>query len=112
MSRRPATSDVYAAIADPTRREILSLLARAGEPTATEIAAPFGVTQSAVSQHLKVLREAGLVSVRAAGRERRYRLNAHPLREVAEWASSYERFWRDRLAALGDLLENDRENEE
>jgi DNA-binding transcriptional ArsR family regulator len=58
---------------------------------------------------LRVLREANLVTVRQAGRERRYRLNAHPLREVADWANGYERFWSERLAALGELLENESE---
>jgi len=109
MSRHAAASDIFQAIADPTRRQILALLAAQGEPTATEIAAPFGVTLSAISQHLRVLREANLVTVRQAGRERRYRLNAHPLREVADWANAYEQFWNERLAALGALLENENE---
>jgi DNA-binding transcriptional ArsR family regulator len=108
VSRHAATSDTFQAIADPTRRRILAYLAQNGEPTVAEIAAPFApVTQSAISQHLKVLREAGLVQVRQAGRERRYRLDAHPLREVALWAQSYEQFWEERLAALEDLLENE-----
>ncbi len=63
------------------------------------------MTASAVSQHLKVLRDAGLVAVRKAGRERLYRLNADPLREVAEWASTYERFWTERMDRLGTYLE-------
>lgn len=111
MSRHHAASDIFQAVADPTRRQILALLRRETESTATEIAAPFGVTQSAISQHLRVLREAGLVTVRHAGRERRYRLNADPLREVAEWAMSYQRFWSERLSALGELLESEDENE-
>ena len=107
MSRHAAHSDVFQAIADPTRRQILSLLASRGEPTATEIAAPFGVTQSAISQHLRVLRDANLVEVRREGREWRYRLNADPLHDVANWLREYERFWTDRLNALETLLESD-----
>jgi ArsR family transcriptional regulator len=107
MSRPIAHQDVFQAIADPTRRQILALLSARDEPTATEIAAPFGMTFSAVSQHLKVLREAELVSVRRVGRERRYRLNAHPLREVAVWVNEYERFWSDRLTTLGELLDEE-----
>jgi DNA-binding transcriptional ArsR family regulator len=105
MSRPVAHADVFQAIADPTRRQILTLLLTQDEPTATEIAAPFGVTLSAVSQHLRVLREADLVAVRRVGRERRYRLNADPLREVATWIHAYEQFWAERLTALGELLE-------
>jgi DNA-binding transcriptional ArsR family regulator len=111
MSRHAANSDVFQAIADPTRRQILMLLSAQDEPTATEIAAPFGVTLSAISQHLRVLREAELVAVRKVGRERRYRLNAHPLREVADWVNEYQRFWSERLTALGALLDEEDESE-
>jgi DNA-binding transcriptional ArsR family regulator len=99
--------DVFHAIADPTRRAILTRLAQAGgaERSAGELSASFAMTLSAVSQHLRVLREAGLVEVRKAGRERLYRLNADPLREVAEWTRAYEGFWRDRLDRLGTFLE-------
>ncbi len=107
MSRNEAHSDVFQAIADPTRREILTLLRLQPEITASDLAAPFGMTQSAVSQHLKILRDAQLVTVTPYGRERRYRLNAHPLFAVAEWVNAYSRFWDDRLVALGDLLESE-----
>lgn len=106
MSRHAASADVFQAIADPTRRQILARLA-GGEQPLTEIARPFDVTLSAISQHLRVLRAVGLVRVRPVGRERWYALNADPLREVAVWAGSYERFWTERLAALGDYLENE-----
>ncbi|MDX1934544.1 MAG: metalloregulator ArsR/SmtB family transcription factor [Capsulimonadales bacterium] len=107
MSRSAVPADVFQAIADPTRRRILSRLCESTEVTASELAAPFGMTQSAVSQHLKVLRDARLVVVTPHGRERRYRLNAHPLYEVAVWINAYSRFWDERLAGLGDLLENE-----
>ncbi|HEX9336508.1 MAG TPA: metalloregulator ArsR/SmtB family transcription factor [Pseudonocardiaceae bacterium] len=102
----PATTDVYAAIADPTRRHILDLLAEA-EQSVTELAAPFSADMSrpAVSQHLRVLRGAGLVSEHRAGRQRIYRLEPAGLREVDLWLRSYQRFWQTRFAALGDYLD-------
>jgi DNA-binding transcriptional ArsR family regulator len=96
--------DVYTAIADPTRRGLLDLLAE-GERPVKRLAEPFAMTRPAVSQHLRVLREAGLVTERRVGRERRYRLRAAPLREVDEWVGHFERFWRGRLEALGEHLE-------
>jgi DNA-binding transcriptional ArsR family regulator len=99
----PAT-DVYAAIADPTRRRILDLLATA-ERSVTDLATPFRMSRPAVSQHLRVLREAGLVSEHRAGRQRIYQLEPAGLREVDLWLRSYQRFWQTRLAALGDYLE-------
>jgi DNA-binding transcriptional ArsR family regulator len=106
MSRRLASIDVFQAIADPTRRRILDLLGD-GERPVTELARQFDVTLSAISQHMRVLRDAGLVRMRPAGRERLYRLSADPLREVSEWVGHHERFWRDKLAALGDHLEKE-----
>lgn len=104
MSRHPATTDVFAAIADPTRRSILLLLGE-GEQPVTALADQFAVTLSAISQHIRVLREVGLVDVRKEGRERIYRLNAAPLQTVFEWVRFYEPFWNDRLNALGDHLD-------
>src|SRR5436305_2078361 len=104
MSRRRATSDVFAAIADPTRRGLLDLLGR-GDRTVLALAAHFAMTLSAVSQHLRLLREAGLVSVRKLGRERVYRLNPAPLKAVADWVAFYERFWDEKLDALGRHLD-------
>ncbi len=109
MSRPAANATVYHAIADPTRRAILDLLARDGEQPVTHLSRQFAVTLSAISQHMRVLREADLVRMRPVGRERWYRLNADPLREVAHWAGNYKRFWHDRLAALGEHLDNENE---
>ncbi|MBN9500371.1 MAG: transcriptional regulator [Armatimonadetes bacterium 55-13] len=100
----PGPYDVYAAIAAPARREILGLLASGDQPV-QQLAESFQMTLPAVSQHLAILRDAGLVSVRKAGRQRIYSINAEPLKSVAEWAQSYERFWTDKLAALGEYLE-------
>lgn len=97
----------FRAISDPTRREILDLLAR-GEQAVGELLEHFDFSQPALSRHLRVLREAGLVVVRAAGRQRRYRLQAENLRSVSEWVSHYERFWNAKLDGLGELLEDER----
>lgn len=99
--------DVYSAVADPTRRRLLRLLADADELPLHEMTARFPVGRTAVSKHLAVLKEAGLVIDRKAGRETRYRLNAAPLREIQEWVSFYERFWTDRVDRLKDLLEEE-----
>jgi len=104
MSRRPIPTDVFTAIADPTRRRLLERLGR-GETTVLQLARPFAMTLSAVSQHLKQLLAAGLVSVRSDGRQRYYRLNAKPLRTVADWVGQYERFWKEKLTALREHLE-------
>lgn len=94
---------MFSAIAAPARRAIIGRLAEKEMPV-LELAETFDMTLSAVSQHLTVLREAGLVTIRKAGRQRIYRLSAEPLREVAEWAESYERFWTDKLGALREHL--------
>ena len=104
MSRRRITTDVFTAIADPTRRRLLDRLGR-GEVTVLNLARPFAMTLSAVSQHLKQLLAAGLVSVRTEGRQRFYRLNAKPLRSVADWVGQYERFWKEKLGALREHLD-------
>ncbi|HTT51682.1 MAG TPA: metalloregulator ArsR/SmtB family transcription factor [Streptosporangiaceae bacterium] len=85
-------ADVFDAIASPVRREILDLL-RLGERPVHDLAASFSMSRPAVSQHLRVLREAGLVSEERVGRERRYALDARPLRAVLDWAVHYERLW-------------------
>jgi DNA-binding transcriptional ArsR family regulator len=97
-------ADVFRAVSDPTRRQMLELLGR-GERTAAELVAPFNMSQPAVSQHLRVLRDARLVSVRKEGRHRIYSLNPHPLREVFDWAQYFEGFWRRKLSALGRELD-------
>lgn len=93
MSASPA-SDVFRAVADPTRRAILDRL-RAGESTVTDLAGPFDMTQPAISQHLRVLLDAGLVDAEWSGRQRVYRLNAQPLRGVFEWAALYRDLFFD-----------------
>lgn len=101
-----ADSDVFQAIADPTRRRILEALLQDERPV-SDLAGRFSVTLSAISQHMRVLREAGLVTVRRAGRERLYSLNADPLRSVSDWVGQYDEFWQAKLATLGEHLENE-----
>jgi len=92
-----------AALADPTRRAILARLCT-GETTVTELAKPFDMTLPAISKHLKVLEHAGLI---ARGREAQWRpcrLEASPLKEVAEWVEHYRRFWEDSFDRLDEYL--------
>jgi DNA-binding transcriptional ArsR family regulator len=97
-------NDVFHAIAHPARRKILSTL-RHGEKPASALAEPFGMSFPAVSQHLKVLRDAALVSERRDGRQRLYRLRAKPLVEVATWIEDFQAFFEARLDALGTYLD-------
>ncbi len=96
--------DVFQAIADPTRRELLSLLAEKELPV-MEISGYFPMSRTAVSKHLHILKDAGLVSERRIGRETRYMLQPEPLLELKRWLSYYERFWDNKLAALKTFVE-------
>ncbi|MEL7471783.1 MAG: metalloregulator ArsR/SmtB family transcription factor [Planctomycetota bacterium] len=98
----------FQAVADPARRAVLDAL-RAGERSVNELLARVceavkPMSQPALSQHLRVLREARLVEVRKDGRRRLYGLRAEPLREVADWVATYDAFWEERLDALGGHL--------
>ena len=106
MSRQLASTDVFAAIADPTRRSLLDRL-RQGEQPVKQLAEPFKMSMPAISQHLGVLCEIGLVTQRRVGRQRFYRLNPEPLKKVSDWVAYYEHFWQDKLTALGDCLEEE-----
>ncbi|MGE7111561.1 ArsR/SmtB family transcription factor [Lysinibacillus sp. NPDC047702] len=105
MNNTNQERDVYAAIADPTRRQLLNLLAKADELPLHELTAQFEMGRTAVSKHLAILKEAGLVVARKEGRETRYRLNAAPLKEIQDWISFYERFWKERISKLHLILE-------
>jgi DNA-binding transcriptional ArsR family regulator len=94
----------FAALADPTRRAILARLST-GEASVTELAEPFAMSMPAVSKHLKVLERAGLI---ARGRQRQWRparLEAGPLKEVAEWTERYRHFWEESYERLGEYLD-------
>lgn len=105
--RRVPADGTFAALASPVRREVLGMLLRRGELRVQELAARFDMARPSVSEHLRVLREAGLVTDRKRGRERYYRLEPGPLVELRDWLEPYEEFWRDRLAALRTLLDED-----
>src|SRR5947207_4730421 len=95
--------DVFTAISHPGRRQMLDLLNEA-ERSVSVIAAHFEMCRPAVSQHLRVLLDAGLVTERRHGRERRYRLVPERLMPVRDWLAHYERFWDDRLQRLQKQL--------
>ncbi len=99
----------FAALADPTRRRILARLAR-GRTRVTDLALPFAMSLNAVSKHLKVLERAGLVKRERLGREHYLHLRAAPLRDVVRWTNQYERFWNERLDALGEFLATQQEH--
>jgi DNA-binding transcriptional ArsR family regulator len=95
---------VMQALAVPTRRVLLERIAEAGEITVVELTRGSGVTQGAVSQHLKQLKEAGLVAETKRGRNVHYRARPESLEPLADWMDHYAAFWRDRFAALRNLL--------
>jgi len=96
--------DVFVALSNPVRRRLLELLSE-GSLTAGDLAARFSLSRPAVTEHLQVLRRAGLVRDETAGRHRHYHLVPEPLADVEEWLHPFERFWRGRLRALADILE-------
>jgi DNA-binding transcriptional ArsR family regulator len=96
-------STTFAALADPTRRAILARLAD-GEASVTELAAPFAMSLPAVSKHLKTLERAGLIARGRDAQWRPCRLEAGPLREIADWVEHYRRFWEASFDRLDDYL--------
>ena len=101
---------VFAALANPTRRELLQLLRDEGEQPVQSLADHFAMQRPSISEHLKVLREVGLVSEQKQGRHRYYRLQGAPLQAVHQWLAPYERFWKDHLIHLETLLAEECEN--
>jgi DNA-binding transcriptional ArsR family regulator len=97
-------STTFAALADPTRRAILARLA-SGETSVTELAKPFKMSLPAVTKHLKVLQRAGLITQGRQAQRRPCRLQAGPLKDVADWVERYRRFWEESLDRLNDYLE-------
>ena len=96
-------SNVFGALADPTRRAILASLA-GGDRTVGELSAPFSVSQPAISRHLRVLEQAGLISRTRRSTSRPSHLQAAPLREAASWLASYREFWEESFERLDELL--------
>ena len=110
MARASTTSDVFNAVADAHRREILDALIT-GEKPVGAIVDDLSMSQPQVSKHLRVLSEVGLVSCRAEGRRRLYRLEPARLRPMHEWLTSYEQAWNDRLDRMDDYLQELRRRE-
>jgi len=104
MARAATTTDAFNAVAEPRRRQIVELLGD-GELSVNEIVDAMPVSQPQVSKHLTVLKEVGLVSSRAEGRRRLYRLEASALRPIHDWVSDFERLWNERLDRLDGYLD-------
>jgi DNA-binding transcriptional ArsR family regulator len=109
MSSSAEKHDVFQAIADPTRREVLRILAEKELPI-SEITSHFTMSRTAIAKHLQILSEAELVSGRKVGREKRYRLQPESLQELKQWLSFYEQFWNNKLIKLKHVVENPGEN--
>jgi DNA-binding transcriptional ArsR family regulator len=105
VSDKADERDVFQALADPTRRAILSLLRHGSQPVGS-IARDFPVSRPAISRHLRVLREAELVSEIRVGRNRFYELNAAPLRTVDDWLAHYRHMWQHQLRNLKRYVED------
>ncbi|HEY1009997.1 MAG: ArsR/SmtB family transcription factor [Daejeonella sp.] len=100
--------DVFQAIADPTRRDIINLLSRRSL-NLNAVAGHFDVSRPAISRHIKILTECGIITIRREGRERYCRADLQKLKEVDKWLDNYREFWNRKLDALGDFLENKQE---
>jgi DNA-binding transcriptional ArsR family regulator len=104
MNTTDQLSATFAALADPTRRAILARLA-SGDCSVTELAEPFEMSMPAVSKHLRVLEQAGLISKRRDAQKRPCRIEAARLKEVSEWAERYRHIWEERLDRLDAYLQ-------
>lgn len=104
MDQTIAITTAMRALADPTRRAILERVARSAEMTVVELTRGSGVTQGAISQHLKHLKQAGLVAERPEGRNVYYRAQPKGLEPLVDWMDHYAAFWRDRFDNLKNLL--------
>lgn len=105
MPRVSTDSTVFSAVGEPHRRTILDLLAPAERPVG-EVVAALGLTQPTVSKHLRVLREAGLVTARRDGRRILYRTDAAAIRPLHDWARTFERFWGHKLGRIKERAES------
>lgn len=100
MSRGDRNAEVFAALADPTRRRVIDQLSRKGSASATELAGSLPISRQAVAKHLSTLEEAGLVAGERSGRERRFRLTPGPLADAVSWMAAVGSEWDQRLEAL------------
>jgi DNA-binding transcriptional ArsR family regulator len=106
MAAASPKHDVFQAIADPTRRQLLKMLVDQELPV-TVISGHFPISRTAVSKHLRILADAGLVKERKVGRETRFRLEPEPLLEIKRWLSYYERYWENKMLLLKQYVESD-----
>ncbi len=100
--------DVFTAVADPTRRSIIEMLANAGELSATDISERFQITPPAISQHLKVLRDSNLVRVEKRAQQRIYQINPAGIHELEEWTEQMSQKWNDRFDQLVKVLKDEK----
>lgn len=103
MARAATTADVFNAVAEKRRRDIVEALLD-GEQRVTDLALRLGQSQTQLSKHLRVLKDVNLVTAHVNGREHHYRLNPSGLKSVHEWVSQFERLWTERFDALDDVL--------
>ena len=106
-----ALMDKFSALADPTRRKIIELLARRGQLSASEIAEQFTISAPAISQHLKILQEAGLIQVERQAQRRIYRVDTGVMSEVEDWAHRMRQMWDQRFDALEKIVLEERGKE-
>jgi DNA-binding transcriptional ArsR family regulator len=111
VARAATTADVFNAVAEPRRRQILDVLVD-GERPVNDLVDALGLAQPQVSKHLRVLRQVGAVDVRDEGRQRLYRVNGQALKPIHDWVSAYERTWSERFGLLDAVLEELRAEEE
>jgi len=109
MPRAATTTDVFNAIAEPRRRQIIEVLARRGALAVSALVVALGLSQPAVSKHLGVLRKVGLVSVTKQGQQRLYQLEAKELKPVHDWAKQFEQHWSHQLDRIKQRAELARE---
>ncbi|MHA7963248.1 ArsR/SmtB family transcription factor [Paenibacillus sp. CAU 1782] len=103
MSVNAPSRDVFDAFADPTRRQLIGMLAEAKDKPLHELTAGFSMGRTAIFKHLTILKEAGLVLDEKVGRETRFRLNAAPLREIHDWVAFYTKFWSPNMMRLNQI---------
>ena len=105
MARAATTADVFNAIAEPRRREVIAVLADGKEYAVNEVVVRLRMPQPAVSKHLRVLRKVGVVSMVKRGQHRMYRLNAAELKPVHDWVKTFERYWTHQLGQIKERAE-------
>lgn len=103
------TDSLFTALADPTRRQLLTTLAENSPRTATQLATHFPITRQGVLKHLDILEQAGLVRIQPKGREKQYSFTPAPLQEVSGWVQALSAKWDERLLRLKTFVENDRD---